>query len=50
MSDKKQYCCTCKWYAEFEGVCTNGESEFRADFRCLDDSCDCWSDKDVYTV
>lgn len=46
----KQYCCTCKWYAEFEGVCTNGESEFRADFRCLDDSCYCWSDKDAYTV
>lgn len=46
----KKYCCTCKWYAEFEGVCTNGDSEFRADFRCLDDSCYCWSDKDAYTV
>lgn len=20
----------------------NGESEHRADFRCLDDSCECW--------
>lgn len=42
----KQYCFTCKWYAEFEGVCTNGESEFRADFRCLDDSCDCWASRE----
>ena len=39
----KKYCCTCDWYAEFEGVCTNGESEFRADFRCLDDACNCWT-------
>ena len=39
----KQYCCTCKWYAEFEGVCCCGDSKFRADFRCLDDTCDCWT-------
>ena len=43
--EKKKYCCTCKWYAEFAGVCTNGYSEFRADFRCLDDTCDCWASK-----
>lgn len=36
------YCCTCKWYAEFEGVCCNGDSEHRADFRCLDDTCNKW--------
>ena len=37
-------CChTCDWYAEFEGVCTNGDSEWTADFRCLDDTCDCWT-------
>ncbi len=40
--EKKEYCCTCKWYAEYEGVCCNGDSEYRADFRCLDDSCECW--------
>ena len=44
--ENKEYCCTCKWYAEFEGVCTNGESEFRADFRCLDDTCDCWTSRE----
>ena len=42
----EEYCCTCKWYADFEGVCTNGDSEFRADFRCLDDTCDCWTNRE----
>ena len=41
----KQYCCTCKWYAEFEGVCCNGDSKHRADFRCLDDWCSEWEEK-----
>ena len=41
----KKYCCTCKWYAEFEGVCCNGDSEYRADFRCLDDTCEEWEEK-----
>lgn len=40
--EEKDYCCTCKWYATYEGVCCNGGSEHRADFRCLDDSCECW--------
>ena len=40
-------CCgTCAWYAEFEGVCTNGDSEFRADFRCLDDTCKEWTSRE----
>ena len=26
-------CKTCRWYAAFEGVCCNGDSEHRADFR-----------------
>lgn len=40
-------CCeTCAWYAEFEGVCCNGDSEYRADFRCLDDLCSCWTSKE----
>ena len=49
-SEDKKYCCTCKWYAEFEGVCCNADSKWTADFRCLDDSCDCWEDKDVKKV
>lgn len=39
---EKDYCCTCKWYATYEGVCCNGDSEHCAGFRCLDDSCECW--------
>lgn len=27
---------------EFEGVCCNGDSEHRGDFRNLDDTCVCW--------
>ena len=42
----KKYCCTCDWYAEFEGVCCNGDSEYRADFRCLDDTCHKWKNKE----
>lgn len=42
----KKYCCTCDWYTEFEGVCCCGDSEFRADFRSLDDSCNCWTSRE----
>lgn len=42
--EDKQYCCTCKWYDVDNGTCFNGGSEHRADFRCLDDSCDCWEE------
>lgn len=38
----KQYCSTCRWSARYEGVCCNGNSWHRADFRCLDDSCERW--------
>lgn len=38
-------CSTCRWYAEFEGVCCNGDSEWRADFRSGDQSCKCWEGK-----
>lgn len=40
--ENKRYCCTCRWYAQFEGVCCNGEREHRADFRLLDDTCQRW--------
>ena len=42
----KQYCCTCKWYAEFEGVCCNADAKWTADFRCLGDSCSEWTSKE----
>lgn len=32
MKKKKQCCQTCYWYAEFEGVCCNGDSPMCADF------------------
>ena len=35
-------CATCHWYAEYEGVCCNGDSEWRADFRYADDTCEAW--------
>lgn len=37
--DKYNICKNCKWYAEFEGVCCNGDSEHRADFTSEDFSC-----------
>lgn len=38
----KKYCSACRWYELFNGVCCNGESEHRADFRLLDDTCEKW--------
>ena len=35
-------CSTCRWYAEFEGVCCNGDSEYCADFTDPEDSCEEW--------
>ena len=46
MEEKKKYCCTCKWYEIDVGVCVNGDSEYRADFRCLDDNCLEWTSKE----
>lgn len=37
-----QTCKSCKWYAEFEGVCCNGDSEHCADFIDADKSCGEW--------
>lgn len=39
---KTEVCGTCKWYEEFVGVCCNGESKHRADFREPQDSCENW--------
>lgn len=46
--DEKEYMCgTCKWYEGFAGVCCNGESEHRADFREPQDSCEKWEYQEV---
>lgn len=34
-------CQTCGWYAEFEGVCCNGDSEWCADFPPEPEICGC---------
>ena len=39
-------CATCHWYAEFEGVCCNGDSEWRGDFRDNDQGCEHWENSD----
>lgn len=36
-------CKTCRWY--YEEVCTNGDSEHRADFRLPDDRCEEWEEQ-----
>ncbi len=35
-------CNNCKWYAEFEGVCCNGDSEHVADFVDDESVCEVW--------
>ena len=39
-------CSTCRWYAEFEGVCCNGDSPHCADFTEPEDGCECWEGRD----
>lgn len=54
--DEKEYVCgTCKWYEGFVGVCCNGESKHRADFREPHELCEVWEEdtgkeKDVETM
>ena len=45
--ERKKYCSTCEWYDEREGICSNGESNHRAEFRCLDDTCEKWRTQGV---
>lgn len=40
-------CATCKWYADFEGVCCNGDSKMRADFTNPDDWCKRWEKRET---
>ena len=37
-------CRTCRWYAEYEGVCCNSDSEHRADFVDEDYYCEEWEE------
>ena len=40
-------CCrTCAWYDAYSGVCCNGDSEWRADFRDEEDTCEAWEGKE----
>lgn len=39
---RKQCCGSCRWYEDWEGVCCNGDSEYRADFRVPEDTCPEW--------
>ena len=39
-------CATCRWYASFEGVCCNGDSEWGGDFRDNDQGCEHWENSD----
>ena len=43
---ENKLCRTCRWYAEYEGVCCNGDSEHRADFVDEDYYCDEWEEND----
>lgn len=38
-------CKTCRLCATFEGVCCNGDSEHRADFRLEDETCEKWEER-----
>lgn len=44
---EKTECDTCKWYEQFVGVCCNGESRHRADFRDPQESCEKWEYQEV---
>lgn len=43
---ENKFCRTCRWYAEYEGVCCNGDSKHRADFVDEKFTCDEWEEKD----
>lgn len=47
MDEKAAVCGTCKWYEGFVGVCCNGESRHRADFRDPQESCEKWEYQEV---
>lgn len=38
----EKHCSICKWYSAFERTCCNTDSEYKDNFRCLNDSCKLW--------
>lgn len=42
MELEPESCRSCDWYESYQGVCLNGESEYRADFIDPEDSCPQW--------
>lgn len=40
-------CRMCRWYEDFQGVCFNGDSEYRADFTDVDFVCKEWEPKET---
>lgn len=44
MIDQDKPCRTCRWYAAFEGVCCNGDSEHRAGFMDPGQTCPQWEE------
>lgn len=45
-TQENKLCRNCRWYAEYEGVCCNGDSEHGADFVDGDYYCDEWEEND----
>lgn len=43
--EDKEYCCNCRWYDIDAGVCCNASSDYCADFRSMDDSCEEWEER-----
>lgn len=41
---KTKCCATCKWWEDFNGVCFNGYSPYRADFTDGESVCDEWEE------
>ena len=39
-------CATCAWYEDYQGVCCNGDSEWRGDFRDNGQGCEHWENSD----
>ncbi len=41
-------CATCAWYEDYQGVCFNGDSPYRADFMEPEQRCRKWEGKGEY--
>ena len=39
------YCCTCKWYGFFDGICMNNKSRNCNNFTSVDDICEAWEEE-----